>query len=1191
MEEPTARETVILSHNNYCGMECSLTIQRLPNVLSIICLQRIILLGFDRQDRMTEWENRIRAGLGYAADHKFTLSIPNRGKLPPGPATLYFSYDHFAITTSVPLKLLGAWQLKDVLKFGHIDEGFAFEANKSCISNCGIFVLLTDRGESIQNVFDSVTKKECSTVNTIRQSFESDTTNLENKPLLAYTNKCVISVESTTTDVFEQQELTKRDIIHSERTSVISTKSTDEASSKRRSDQTVDIKDVFSDRKSGSDYCDSRRTSQDETRSRLMGEEYELKQVRKLSVPSNCVSSYTSPKERFSGGHLEDYGVVSEIHKTADYISVTRKMQNMNINDVIPSANFRTAVTSKDHQDAFRTASDPCQRNFKPGGNYLENLKNSNNVVSSVRNTNNRNNSSSVSTAIRDEEYELMAPLAQRHQQQHFNSNQKTENVHSAQTDTLIREVEYELMAPQKFNNSNRTSSHLPNQGNAMSPTHHQHLQGKNTASWGNQTNQLHVSNPNSRAHIQDIDYQLMGPAAAKQSQLEPTSLPIREIDYELMLPLSKRHNTNVTQTGLPKTDPPNPYRNLPSNSKIIQARDLGFQARNVVSQTHHSQHNTETITNSGPIRETDYEIMSPGKSRPTSPQIQLNENTQPNYRVPRSTNNFVDFRRHMYNDYNSPRDNKDIFTVIEFPGSQSYHNQQVQPLLPNRTDSSVIPRPRPVSCKLLDESIPRPLPVTCKLHIEKKKEETKVDVVPVPFEHSQLVLPKTKRVELPSSPKSEDSNGSSNTNTLTRGESSRSSKKSFLSHKRKRCTTEPSRAGSPNTMENISSEAEVLDPKDNNKKNGDNKGGYQRKRSLTDPESVKHRDKSKTKGSLRKSKKKGNGDKGSDKSASEQNQALNAKDKESSSTSDESSCKSSGFKGFKKVRRGSAARDKVPIGSLRLPRKYSLSETSESYGMVGIGFPRSPMHVSRFEKRAQSFLDWPINDARRQQYRQGRAATFQRPRTGSEYEIVHRNSESPNSEGNSNSEELLGAVGGIGVPKADDNTSGLQLTSLPTLAERQSQSSIGSLDNLEQVLSSISPGVQQDTPDRKSQASSTGDALEQVLLGTDSLVEQCTSGSTQERRRKISHSRTLSMPDCSASPWSVHESAVLLQDPNSATIDNHPNGKTIEMNTINSKNGVRVNHIKDNADDDDDDDVSYAEIDFQATQNMAKKN
>nr|XP_006821703.1 PREDICTED: uncharacterized protein LOC102805022 [Saccoglossus kowalevskii] len=1018
--EDKALQVISISSNEFCGMECNLIIQRRPNVLSIVCLHGIVLLGFDQPDKMIDWQLTIHAALGYFGDQKFTISLPNRGKLSPGPATLYLSQDHFAVTTSIPVKVLASWNFHDLARYGNIDEGFAFEASRTASSG-GIFVLLTDEGDFIRSAFDAISRRDVH-VNSIRQSFESEA-NIENRPLLTFTNECMDTIEKKSEEQV-QGELTKRDIMHfARRTSVINI----DDSFTERLDSSFDISTAFLDPMVNRRV--SRKASLGQCLTKKSAEEFELKQKRKMSVP-NCMTTYCNPQERFSGGHLEDYGVLSEIHDLEKYTSLSYRTDKLKVNGMsIPT---HGAITPEELH----------QRSIKTKDIYIENLKNDNSTG-----------------PIREQEYELMAPLTSPHETTNDLTNSQNRK-------ELIRDAEYELMAPLK--NSQSSNSQESDGSSSSSGNYHFHT-------------------TNSMTLIRDAEYELMGPLAPVQKTNVPPNGPIREAEYELMHP---------------RGTIPCPYRNLPSNSKLMQQRSIDLK-------------NNEVGPVSGPIRDIEYEIMSPQKQ-----DVNLTQSDSDGAKQG-SGGSYIDFRKHIM-----PRDDKkDLFTMLEFGHSAALQNSH---------DTS--PRPLPVSFKLLtppsspthDTPPLRPRPVTCKLQGVSTE-----DNIPAPFEHSELLLP--TQLLTPPSNKSESQVASPYSHAKDEGKISKKSK-------RKRCVTEPTRTGSPNVLE---TEAEQKGLLSNKTKNSDGTYMYERKRSLTDPEILKARDKSKVKSSFRKSRKKSANEKRTESISVPQASATNSK--------------MSGFK-FKKPRRGSSAKDKMLFGSMRLPKKATLFETTRTYSMVSPPRKISPATLSRYEMCSRSSQDWPM--ARKPVYHFGdnKKTSFQRPRTGSEYEVVHTNCNKEEQE-----EKLEGAVGGTVSARGDC------FLDVP-LPERQS---ISSTETLDQILSRISLKDQAvDTPDRKSQCSSeTGEVLELVMLGTDSLVEECFSESTHERNRKISHSRTLSLPDCSYSPWMA-----VPQIPVSIISNDEDDHSSTEMKSSDTNEN-------------DDNDVDYAEIDFIATQNIAKQN
>lgn len=51
--------------------------------------------------------------------------------------------------SGVPGKVDGVWEIKDLRRYGVIENRFCFEGGTNCGKNEGLFVFLTDRGKEI----------------------------------------------------------------------------------------------------------------------------------------------------------------------------------------------------------------------------------------------------------------------------------------------------------------------------------------------------------------------------------------------------------------------------------------------------------------------------------------------------------------------------------------------------------------------------------------------------------------------------------------------------------------------------------------------------------------------------------------------------------------------------------------------------------------------------------------------------------------------------------------------------------------------------------------------------------------------------------------------------------------------------------------------------------------------------------
>ncbi|XP_038061873.1 uncharacterized protein LOC119732430 isoform X2 [Patiria miniata] len=150
------REQIVLSAQNFCGVESCVRHPKNPFVLTIICLDQIVLLSFACHKDLLTWFEKTYVTLGNATKFKCTVEVPNGGRLRPGPGLLYFHDNHFAITDEVPSRLIGSWSLANLSRYGIIEEGFAFEV-RSTSKDGGAFVVITQHAESLKSHFDAAT--------------------------------------------------------------------------------------------------------------------------------------------------------------------------------------------------------------------------------------------------------------------------------------------------------------------------------------------------------------------------------------------------------------------------------------------------------------------------------------------------------------------------------------------------------------------------------------------------------------------------------------------------------------------------------------------------------------------------------------------------------------------------------------------------------------------------------------------------------------------------------------------------------------------------------------------------------------------------------------------------------------------------------------------------------------------------
>ncbi|CAH1738575.1 unnamed protein product [Aphis gossypii] len=86
------------------------------------------------------------------ADQQFLIQIsscPPKSKISAGPARLHIQDLRFSMTTGVPPRLAGVWELRHLRKYGVIENRFCYEGGSRCGKGEGLFVCFTDQGDDI----------------------------------------------------------------------------------------------------------------------------------------------------------------------------------------------------------------------------------------------------------------------------------------------------------------------------------------------------------------------------------------------------------------------------------------------------------------------------------------------------------------------------------------------------------------------------------------------------------------------------------------------------------------------------------------------------------------------------------------------------------------------------------------------------------------------------------------------------------------------------------------------------------------------------------------------------------------------------------------------------------------------------------------------------------------------------------
>ncbi|XP_047106841.1 uncharacterized protein LOC124776045 [Schistocerca piceifrons] len=143
-----------LSLQHFLAIDTGFTLDKESNTIAIICQDVTVILAFDTRERLMQWQVKIVNNLG--EDQPFLIQItsaPPRAKISPGPARLHVQEQRFCLTSGVPPRLLGFWDISQLRRYGVVEGRFVFEGGSRCGKGEGVHVCVTDQAEEITKVF------------------------------------------------------------------------------------------------------------------------------------------------------------------------------------------------------------------------------------------------------------------------------------------------------------------------------------------------------------------------------------------------------------------------------------------------------------------------------------------------------------------------------------------------------------------------------------------------------------------------------------------------------------------------------------------------------------------------------------------------------------------------------------------------------------------------------------------------------------------------------------------------------------------------------------------------------------------------------------------------------------------------------------------------------------------------------
>ncbi|XP_037301920.1 uncharacterized protein LOC119192189, partial [Manduca sexta] len=143
-----------LSLQHFLGFESGFTLDKESNTIAIICQDVIVVLAFETRERLIAWQVKVGGQLGTSKEFLVMIGGGGSRKLPAGPARLHIQGRRFALTSGVPPRLLGIWELAHLRRYGVVEGRFCFEGGSHCGKGEGLHMLITDQAQDITDSFD-----------------------------------------------------------------------------------------------------------------------------------------------------------------------------------------------------------------------------------------------------------------------------------------------------------------------------------------------------------------------------------------------------------------------------------------------------------------------------------------------------------------------------------------------------------------------------------------------------------------------------------------------------------------------------------------------------------------------------------------------------------------------------------------------------------------------------------------------------------------------------------------------------------------------------------------------------------------------------------------------------------------------------------------------------------------------------
>ncbi|XP_075980013.1 uncharacterized protein LOC142979135 [Anticarsia gemmatalis] len=193
-----------LSLQHFLGFESGFTLDKESNTIAIICQDVTVVLAFETRERLIAWQVKVGGQLGSSKEYLVMIGGGGSKKLPAGPARMHLQGRRFALTSGVPPRLLGLWELAHLRRYGVVEGRFCFEGGSHCGKGEGLHMLITDQAQDITDAFDMAAQGNLTLQRTPAPSRKSTGNKTRPSTRLSDFNSAEQSIPDTASGLYEE---------------------------------------------------------------------------------------------------------------------------------------------------------------------------------------------------------------------------------------------------------------------------------------------------------------------------------------------------------------------------------------------------------------------------------------------------------------------------------------------------------------------------------------------------------------------------------------------------------------------------------------------------------------------------------------------------------------------------------------------------------------------------------------------------------------------------------------------------------------------------------------------------------------------------------------------------------------------------------------------------------------------------